>query len=72
MGHLNATFKGCAVSLIGAHEPALCSNELMEGYLMTSYNWDAPPPSWQKRSILAILVAVFLGALFLAFGGMPG
>lgn len=44
----------------------------MEGYLMTSYNWDAPPPSWQKRSILAILVAVFLGALFLAFGGMPG
>jgi hypothetical protein len=37
---------------------------------MSSYNWDAPPPSWRKRSVIALcLLVVAVGAIS-AFVGL--
>jgi hypothetical protein len=38
---------------------------------MSSYNWDAPPPSWRKRSMIALCLLVAVAGAVSVFVGFP-
>ena len=38
---------------------------------MSSYNWDAPPPSWRKRSMIVLCLLAALACVVTAFVGLP-